>query len=127
VIPCRVMSKPLVSFAIDSGPWSERRETRPSRVSSPRAAKTGAEPASSAFALTLLRKVFLDERDDHRPASLVSRKGLGAALEGNTIEAGLRHRQHHAMRLFLQPELDEGRRLVRVVDIGFHRERVPSE
>src|SRR4029453_9555530 len=129
VIPCRLIPNPAVNLAIDSGPSPERRETRPSRVSSPNAAKIEAELASSAFAFTLLvlRKVLLDKGDDLRPAFFVRAEGLGAPLEGNPVEPRLRDRQQYAVVLLLERELDERRRFLRVVDARFHGIWVPTE
>ena len=50
VIACRVMPKRSVSRVIEAGPASHNRETRPSRVSSPRAKNTAAESAICACA-----------------------------------------------------------------------------
>src|SRR5436305_1303720 len=73
VTACRVIGSPPASLEIDSGPPSQRRETRRRRVSSPSAAKIEAELASSAcFArVSVLRKILLDEGDDLAPALFV--------------------------------------------------------
>jgi hypothetical protein len=83
------MANPAVSFAIDIGPASQRRETSRSRVSLPSAAKTDAEPATSAVDLELrgLDKMFLDQRHDHRPATLVRRERLRPACQRDSLEA----------------------------------------
>src|SRR5262245_42102537 len=109
VIAWRVMSKPAASFAIDSGPSSPRRETRPRRVRSPIAKKTSADAAMRGAPprLCLTGKVFLDERHLHAPAGLVGGEGPGAALERNRVEARLDHGQEHAIGALLESEDDE--------------------
>src|SRR5688572_23214112 len=126
---CRVISKPALSLAIDIGPSSQRRETRPSLVSSPRAAKSAAEPAIAAFALTLraLGKVLLDHLDHHRPALAVGGEGLGPPRKRDLIESRLRDGQHDAARRLRQAEDDERRRLARVVDARLDRVGMPAE
>src|SRR5712691_5199447 len=99
---------------MDIGPPSQRRATRRNRVSSPSAAKSGAEPASSDLVrmLAALRKIFLDQRDDHGPAALISSECLGAPLQRNLIESGFSHRQLDIVANLLQLEHDERRWLV---------------
>src|SRR4029453_1740209 len=89
VIACRVISKRSVSRVIDVGPASHSRETRPSRVASPRAKNTAADSAICAFAPGLRRagKVLLDEHHLLLPPPLVRRKRLRAPVERDLIEA----------------------------------------
>src|SRR5580693_3870617 len=103
------MANPWLSFAIDSGPSALSRETRRSRVLSPRAAKTGADPAISAVVPELrgLGKVFLDQRHDHRPAALVRREGLRPARQRYAIESGFGDGQQDAIRDVGEREHDE--------------------
>src|SRR5262245_21227119 len=108
------MSKPPVSLAIDSGPSWQRRETRPSRVSSPNAAKIAAEPGMPAFALALrvLGKVLLDQLHLHRPAFFVLAECFRTARQGNLVETGLGHGQHDSSGGVVEREHDQrGRRL----------------
>src|SRR5207302_7038036 len=62
------------------------------------------------------RKVFLDELDDHAPALLVGREGLGAARERDLIKAGFLYGEQDAARDFLQSEFDERGGLFRIID-----------
>src|SRR5436190_44728 len=106
------MSKPAASRAMDSGPSSQRRDTSPSRVSSPNAAKMAAEAdASAALTLRGLGKVLLDQRHHHRPAAFVRRERLRPARERNAIEAGLGDGEQHAIRRIFEREDDQRRRL----------------
>src|SRR4030081_1183606 len=103
---------------MDIGPCSQRRETSRKRVSSPNAAKSGAEPFGHAVAFELRRldKVALKQFCRHLPTLLVRRKRLTPAFERDLIEAGLRDGHHDSIRRFLQREDDECGRLRRVVD-----------
>src|SRR5262249_21951340 len=129
-IAWRLMSKLLVSFTIDVGPSSLKRATRPNRVSSPRAKNTAADATIRAPAAALRRlpgKILLDERHLLRPATLVRRERLGAPLERDAVEAGFGDGQQDAARLVLQCELDQRRRLPRVVDAGLDGEWMPAK
>src|SRR5262245_58759181 len=111
------MSKSAVSWVIDSGPSLDRRETRRSRVSSPNAAKTAAESASSAIARALagIGQVFLDERHLHGPPTLVCRERLGTAGERNAIEARLGDGEQDAVGSVFKCEGNQGRWFVGIV------------
>src|SRR5262245_12587243 len=102
------MSKLSVSFAMDVGPVSQSRETRPSLVSSPSAKNTVADSAIGAFMRALRRagKVLLNQRHLLRPAAFVRRERLCAPRERNLVEAGFCHGQEHAVRLLLEGEHD---------------------
>src|SRR5262245_8465140 len=102
------MSKLSVSFAIDVGPVSHRRETSPSLVSSPRAENTAADSAICACAPPLRRagKVLLDQGHLLLPATFVRGECLRAPLEWNLIEARFHHRQQDAIGLLLEREDD---------------------
>ena len=88
MIAWRVIGNPVVSSVIDSGPSSQRREIRRSRVSSPRAAKTDAEPAGSTVSpeLGVFGKILLDQPHLDGPAGLVRSECLRPALQWNLIE-----------------------------------------
>ena len=74
---------------MDAGPSAQRRETKRKRVSSPNAAKRGAELASAATRTGLRRlgKVLLNELHDDSPALLVPREGLGPARQRDLVKA----------------------------------------
>src|SRR5580658_10800181 len=119
----RVTLNPAVSFAMERGPSSHRRATSWSRVSSPNAANTGADAFDDrAATLGRMRQVFLDELRLGGPALVVHGKRLGAARDGDAIEAGLGDREQGAVRLLLEFEDDKRRRLAGVV-----RSRVDGE
>jgi len=114
VIAWRVTSEPAVSLAMDAGPPSQSRPTSRKRVSSPSAAKMGADSLGlSPFAAALrgLFKVLLDQLDDHCPALFVCRERRRTAREGDSIEARFGDREHDAVRDLLQVEDDECGRL----------------
>src|SRR5262245_52817160 len=85
VIAWRVMRDPSLRPVMDIGPWRQRRATMSSRVSSPRAAKIGAED------LGVLCKVPFDECNYEGPTLLVGGEGCSAALERDAVEAGFGH------------------------------------
>src|SRR5580658_5515986 len=109
VIACRETAVPAVSRVIDIGPSFDRRDTSPKRVSSPRAAKMGAEIVGSARARELPRigKVLLNQLHYHAPTLLVCRERLQAALDWNLIKAGFSDGQQHSIRRVLQSEHDQ--------------------
>src|SRR5215510_11722082 len=124
----RVMLKPAASPVMDVGPSSHRRETSRRRVSSPKAAKIGAEPANLAFVFDLvLGKIFLDQLNYNSPALLVVLECLGAARQRNLIEARFYDGQQNTAGRFLEGELDQRGRLTGVVDTGFNGRGVPAE
>src|SRR5262245_66171506 len=109
------MAKPSVSFAIDIGPPSHKRATRRRRVSSPSAAKSGAEPVNSTRvrALAVLGKILLNQLDLDGPAAFVRCESRGAALERDVVEPGLGDGQlDGAVHLFeLEQDRSEERRV----------------
>src|SRR5271170_3969895 len=114
---------------MDSGPLSQRRATSRKRVSSPSAAKRGAEiqVAAAAFGLWRTDKVLLDQRHLYAPTLLVSGEGLRAPGKRDLIEAGLGDGQHDTIGNFLKRKGDERRRFGSVVDAGLHGAGMPPE
>src|SRR5215471_11833400 len=91
----RVISVPDVSCAIDNAPLAHRTATRRRRVSSPSAAKMGAEFRSGAFfsvvffERALLRDdMFLDVFHLFVPTSAVHPKRFQTTRRRDTVEAG---------------------------------------
>src|SRR5258708_26419775 len=107
------MPKTVVSLVMDAGPSSQRREINRKRVSSPKAAKSGAESSSfgTAFGLRCLGKVLLDQLHDHTPALLVGLEFLRPTRQRDLIEAGFGDGEHDAVCHFLKSEDDECRGL----------------
>src|SRR5579859_5155976 len=118
VMAWRVRPVPAVSLLMDADPSSQRRETKRRRTVSPNAAKSGTEWSNSVPAIVLrcLRKVFLDELDDHAPAFFVALERLCAARERDSVEAGFGDGEHDAVGDFFQGEFDKRRGLVGVID-----------
>src|SRR5262249_56648334 len=89
VTACRVTSVPAVSRVIESGPSALSRATRRRRVSSPRAAKSGAASASAVARLPALAlaKVLRDVPDLAGPALRVHPVGLRAPSHRDAVEA----------------------------------------
>src|SRR5919108_2553266 len=114
---------------MDADPCSQRRTTKRKRIVSPSAAKSGTELSNSAAATGLrrLRKVFLDELDDHAPALLVVLERLRAARKRDLVEAGFGDGEHYAVGDFLQCEFDERRRFFGIIDAGIDGVGVPAE
>src|SRR5690242_2540500 len=125
----RVRPVPAVSLLMDAEPSSQRRTTKRKRTVSPKAAKSGTEWSNSVPSIRLrcLRKVFLDERDDNTPPSLVGREGLCPALEGDLVEAGFGDGKHDAVGHFFQDEFDERRGLLGVIDAWLNGVGMPAK
>src|SRR5262245_27837935 len=124
----RVTPLPSLSRVIDSGPSTQSRATSASRVGSPSAANTGALSASfAATALRLLRDIALDVLHLLLPPALVHAEGFRATGERDAIEARLDDAEHRAAGLLFELELDERRRLRRVIDVRFDGARMPAE
>src|SRR2546429_1409365 len=143
VIACRVTAAPALSRAVDNGPPAHRRATRCKRVSSPRAAKIGAEPWSSpprvaaravlatctGLAITPSGRrgqMRCDLLHLHFPTSLVAAVSLAAARGGNPIEAGFGDLEQSAAGRRLQLEDHESRGLGGIVPLRLDRVRVPT-
>src|SRR3546814_2883794 len=58
---------------------------------------------------------------------VVHAEGLVAAVRWDAVEARFGHRQQGAVAARLEAELDQGRRLVGVVDARLDRVRMPGE
>src|SRR5215472_4758722 len=114
---------------MEADPSSQRRTTSRKRIASPSAAKSGAEWTNSAPATgsRCLRKVFLDELDDHAPTLLVGGEGFCASLERDLVEAGFGDGEHDAAGNFFQREFDERCRLVRVIDARLNGVGMPAK
>src|SRR6202044_2421030 len=98
-------SLPAVSFEIESGPSSQSRRTIASRVGSPSAANTNAEPPTkprAASALLRLRGIFVQHLDHDLPASRVRFERLCAPRDRNLVESRFGHGHHHAAFHILQ-------------------------
>src|SRR5437588_3487554 len=107
---------------MDAGPRSQRWEISRKRVSSPSAAKTGADPL-----LWRKDKVLLDQFNHHAPTLFVFGKCPRPACEWDSIEARLRDSEHNALWHLVEQEDDERRRLGGVFDIWFHGAGMPAE
>src|SRR6266571_4702677 len=104
VTACRVTAVPVVRRAMDRGPSEPRRATSRRRVSSPRAAKTGAEPSRVlARALARLANMPFDGLHLCGPTLVVHAIGLGAPRGRDPIEAGFHDREHGAGQLDSEP------------------------
>src|SRR6266446_10657410 len=130
----RVTPAPAVRRAIDIGPPVHSRATRPRRVWSPSAAKTGAAPASSAAwgrsppssSLARRRDILLARLHLKGPALPVHSICLGPARQRDLIEPGLYHGEHGAAGSVRELKDHEGGGLDRIVDAGLHGVRVPA-
>src|SRR5437868_4536254 len=108
---------------MDIRPPPHSRSMSRKRVSSPKAAKRDAV----AFELGRRDKVLLDQLYDHAPTLLIAFKRLCPARQRDSIETGLDHGKHHAVRYFFQGKFDQRRGLGRVIDAGFHGTGMPAE
>src|SRR6266487_100412 len=120
VIACRVTPVPSLSRVIESGPSTDRRRSRLSRVASPSAANS-----TGALLLRDIRREVLDLR---APPLGVHAERLGAARERDPIEPGLDDRERSsgpALSLF-ERELDQRHGLPRIIRRGVLRIRMPA-
>src|SRR4051812_23652711 len=115
-----------LSCVIDPGPPDESLTIRRKRVSSPRAAKSGAASRTRGAAATLLLDILADVLDLRRPPAAVHLERLRAAPLGDLVESGLDDGELRAIRGILEVELDERGGLLRIVDVGIHCARVPA-
>src|SRR6266508_1005138 len=143
----RGTSAPAVSRAMDMGPPAQSWVTSPRRVSSPSAAKTGAEPprpparlrpagafAPAVFSTCLGRPAGLRRRGDiafdrlhlKPPAFSVHPVRVRAARDGDPIEAGLHDGEHRAAGDLFELEDHPRGGFGRIVDTRLHRGRVPA-
>src|SRR5262245_15148098 len=116
VTACRVMAASADSLAIERGRPSLSLISSDRRVGSPRAAKTSAgrpwPGSSSAF------DIGLDVLNLLGPAAVVHAQGVGLAVRGQGVETGFGDHQAGSLRGGLQAELDQGRGLAGIVDLG---------
>src|SRR5216110_1034576 len=119
VIACRVTPVPSLSRVIESGPSTDRRRSRLSRVASPSAANS-----TGALRLRDIRREVLDLP---APPLGVHAERLGAARERNSIEPGLddRERSTGAALSLVERELDQRHGLRRIIRRRVLRIRVP--
>src|ERR1700761_9009642 len=107
---------------------SERLASSARRVSSPSAAKTGAciGQAAAGLRLELLGDIGFDVLHLLLPATFVLAESLFAAFARNVLEARLGHGEQRTRGNLLQPELNQRRRLGRIIDVGVDGIRVPG-
>src|SRR5947209_9888324 len=127
LIAWRETADSALRCVIDSGPLAASRTSRRNRVSSPSAAKSGAASLTCAAAITLASDMALDVLQLLGPSLAVHAERLGATFGRNAIEAGFDYGEQRALRHLFEPELDERRGLLRVVDLRVDRSRVPTE
>src|ERR1051325_2898241 len=119
VIACRVSPVPSLSRVIESGPSTDRRRSRLSRVASPSAANS-----TGALGLRDIRREVLDLAP---PTLGVHAERLGAARERNLVAPRLDDRQRRAAALgILERELDERHGLFRIILGGVLGIRMPA-
>src|SRR3989442_3945611 len=118
VIACRVTPVPSLSRAIESGPSTERRLSRLSRVGSPSAANS-----TAALRLRDIRREVLDLP---APPLGVHAERLGPARERDSIEPRFDDRERGTALRLLERELDQRHGLGRVVHRGVLGVRVPA-
>src|SRR3989441_1892179 len=118
VIACRVTPVPSLSRVIESGPSTERRVSRLSRVASPSAANN-----TTALPLRDIRREILDLP---APPLGVHAERFRTARERDPIEPRLDDRERRpALRLF-ERELDQRHGLGRIVHCRIVRVRMPA-
>src|SRR4051812_10532317 len=103
---CRVTCVPSLRRTMESGPSAPNRDTSWSRVSSPRAANSGAASLISSAAL-LLRDIALDVLQLRAPAALVAAERFRAAPERDAVEARLDDGELSSGRARLELEFNE--------------------
>src|SRR6185503_8880570 len=98
-----------------------------SRVSSPNAANSGAASRTGGPAAVLALDMAADVANLRGPPVVIHAERLGTPVGGDLIEAGLDEREQRPIRGLLEAELDECRRLLRVIDGRVDGVRVPAE
>src|SRR5262249_30565865 len=133
VMAWRVISVPDVSCAIDNAPPAHRTAMRRRRVSSPSAAKTGADFRSddffgdSFFKRALCRgDMFLDVFHLLVPASAVHPKSFQTARRRDTVYPRFDDGYQCAVSDFLQLEFYQRGRFFRIVDRRINRVGMPA-
>src|SRR4051794_7635944 len=127
VIAWRVRAEPSASREIDCGGPLDRFPISASRVSSPSAANTEARRVSAVPRSARAADMALDIDHLLGPAPLVHPKGFDAPVLGNGIEARLGEDEQSAAIDRLEPELDQGGWLARIVDRGVDGIGMPGE
>src|SRR6185437_13516371 len=112
-----------VNCAMDRAGPPESRATSISRVSSPRAAKTGA----GARLARGLGDMAGDVLHLFGPAAVVHPECLVPPVGRDAVEAALRHDQEGAGGRLLQAELDQSRRLGGIIHLGIEGVGMPGE
>src|SRR5262245_60415659 len=115
VIACRVTPVPALSRVMESGPSAERRRNRPSRVESASAANTGT--ASRSLRSALLLDIARELLRLRVPPLGVHPERFGTAVERDPVEPRFDDRERCAIGFVFEPELDQRRRLTRVIDV----------
>src|SRR5690349_6096012 len=100
---------PSVSCEIERRGVLRRRARISRRMSSTRAAKTGAADLFACFADILFDVLHLN-----RPTFVIAEEGFLTAVLGNPAEAGFGYHNPGTSGDFLETKLDERRRLARV-------------
>src|ERR1700722_17553964 len=130
VMACRDMSVPDVSCVIDMAPPPHRAAISLSRISSPRAANTGAEICNdlglAAAAALRLTDMLFDVLHLLIPPRTVHAEHVRAARQRYFIQARLNQGEHRAAIDLLKLEHDQSRRFLRIVDLGIDSRRVPA-
>src|SRR5262249_55086990 len=121
VIAWRETRDRSLSRAIDPGPAVDSRTRSRKRVSSPRAAESGAASCACVGSPALALDMAANVLDLLGPAVVVHAECLRAAPGRNPIETGLGEREHRAALRLFEAELDERRWLRRVIDLRIDR------
>src|SRR6476646_7778718 len=127
VIAWRETADSALRWVIDSGPPAASRRSRRSRVSSPRAANSGAASATCAASIELAADMALDALHLLGPPCAVAAERIGAALGRKLIEAGFDHGEQRALCRLFPSDLDDRLGLGRVILFRIGRGRVPAE
>src|SRR5580698_11570136 len=125
----RDISVPDVSCVIDMALPTHRAATSLSRISSPKAANTGAQfcnGLSLAAAALRFGDMLLDVLHLLIPPRAVHAQHVCAARQRYLIQTGFNHGEQRAAIDLLQLEHDQGRRFLRIVNLGIDGRRVPA-
>src|SRR6516165_5250607 len=116
VIACRVSFDPSVNWAIERGSASHSFATSNSRVSSPSAAKIGAQTWRLPDArLALLRNVVFNVLHLLRPAAVIPAERLEPPVVRELIEARLRDHKQCSVCSLLESKFDQCSWFARIV------------
>src|SRR5882672_3927704 len=123
----RVSGVPSVSWEIEHGCPSLSFATSASLVSSPNAAKIGAQARRPAAPLRAAGDMVGDVPGLLFPAAAVHAQRFHAAMGRNVVEARLGDDEQRAVRERRQAELDQRRLLLRIVRLRIDRVWVPGK